>query len=1591
MTPRPTSSVPLKPACSKRWSTKRLASIGFGVVALVWLSSAQQLSREYIRMGGRVVAIEHPAAQAVQVTATKDTLAVGETATLSATGGPQGATYTWSVAAADGSTAPAGQISVQGLYRASITGLTADRAVKVTATVSASLSGNKIVTVKPVFTPASAVASVPAEGGTVVVPVFKTTAWTAAPDQNCQPTPCTPPLTVTYTTTQVTATIAANAGSSARSLSFTVSDGDPLSAAVFRVDQAGAASTALVYVTPAAAEYGPGGATNRSFGVTVSGGASWSVSSPVPSGWIEIVSPAVGANQTTSGSVVFNVLPNPVNANRTATITINGPGPASNRTFTVTQTGERPTFSPTSLSFAAVPEGRKSFQVIFQSATPWRIDNTPPSWMFITYPPETTFVGSGLLYVEVTTNTGPARTGQIIINGTTFNVTQAGVPQGLRVDPTSIIVSLSGFTYQFRAYLNGNTVPATDITWTISPSDGSAGTINTTTGVYMSPQSIASTSTATITATDSASRQATSTLYLFPTSGLPTPDVQPRAANFGRWNEFIRLPFYSPLQAFMPAEVLITANGGAPFPSATNSCHLRIFPASAYLDPTTGISYPWFTLTNDDPSTGTSAMVYGPAGTPLENSQCIVNPAAITQQSLSSAHQIYQGIAFKSGFGGPKSVWIKWTSGITTGFNPPPSFDGGKYADWVLYGPLPPAVEITSPASGASVSGDVSIAGWALDHPDSPQTAINKVEVYVDGNKVGNATYGSAAPSGVESCTGRPLFPNCPNIGFTFSFDSRTVPNGNHTVRVVATDSDLVAGGTTPAPNVGSFERIVNVNNPVSVTLTPATATLNVREAVTLVAQVSNATNTNVTWSLSPNVGDLVGNIYTAPPAIVTQQTVTVTATSLQDPSKSASATITLRPVSLSVSPATASLSVLQTQVITPTLTGANNQQLTWTLTPSVGSITAATTGNATNTYTAPGTITAQQVIRAEATSTADPSKKAAIDITLTPVSISPSPAAVSLTAGQTQQFTATVTGSSNTAVTWSRDPAVGTISATGLYTAPATITGRQTVTITATSNADATKTATMTVTLGNFIVTPSSVSLPATGTQQLTATFGGVATAASWNLNPNVGAITAGGLYSAPSLVPSVQTVTITATHTAAPSMTATATITLLPITVSVSPQAITLNVNQTATFVATVGNTANPAVNWEISPLTGSISATGVYSAPATIATRQAVTVTAKSQADLTKLATATITLDPITAFLTPSALTLGPGAVQQFTPKLTGATNPGVSYTLSPTMGSISGGGLYSAPGAISSQQNVTLTATSLVDGSKSASSNITLACISTAAPANRRFTSAGGSSAVTITAPGTCSWTAATDSATWLTLQTPAGTGNGSFSYLPGANTGSARLATVSGVGTAFRVMQDGESSAVPFNDVAASHPHFDYISLMKNLGFTAGCSVSPPLYCPDNTLTRAQMAVFIIAALNRALGTPNTYTPMAHFNDVTSASGFFPFVQRMRDLDITAGCSANPPLYCPDSSITHGQMAVFIIIAWMKVNNLSTFTYSTTPYFTDVPSTHPQFRFIQKMRDMGFWNGCNATQYCDTASVTRAQMAPMLLKAILGAP
>jgi ubiquitin C-terminal hydrolase len=438
-----------------------------------------------------------------------------------------------------------------------------------------------------------------------------------------------------------------------------------------------------------------------------------------------------------------------------------------------------------------------------------------------------------------------------------------------------------------------------------------------------------------------------------------------------------------------------------------------------------------------------------------------------------------------------------------------------------------------------------------------------------------------------------------------------------------------------------------------------------------------------------------------------------VKATSTADSTKSAKATISLTPVTVTLAPSTTSLTISQSQQFTATVTGTANTGVTWSLSPAVGTVSSS------GVYTAPASIASAQNVTVKATSTADPTKSATAAVTLNPpVNVTVSPASVTLAQSQTQTFSATVTNTGNTAVTWSLSPVVGSITAAGLYTAPASIANSQTVTVTATSVADSTKSATATVTLNppvSVTVTPASVTLTQSQTQTFSATVTNTGnTAVTWSLSPVIGSITAAGLYTAPPSIASSQTVTVTATSVADPTKSATATVTLNPpVNVTVSPASVTLTQSQTQTFSATVTNTGNTAVTWSLSPLVGSITAAGLYTAPASIASSQTVTVTATSVADPTKSATATVTLNPpVSVTVTPTSVTLTQSQTQSFSATVTNTGNTAVTWSLSPVVGSITAAGLYTAPASIASSQTVIVTATSVADPTKSATATVTL---------------------------------------------------------------------------------------------------------------------------------------------------------------------------------------------------------------------------------------------------------------------------------------
>lgn len=257
-----------------------------------------------------------------------------------------------------------------------------------------------------------------------------------------------------------------------------------------------------------------------------------------------------------------------------------------------------------------------------------------------------------------------------------------------------------------------------------------------------------------------------------------------------------------------------------------------------------------------------------------------------------------------------------------------------------------------------------------------------------------------------------------------------------------------------------------------------------------------------------------------------------------------------------------------------------------------------------------------------------------------------------------------------------------------------------------------------------------------------------------------------------------------------------------------------------------------------------------------------------------------------------------------------------------------------------------------------------------CTLSFSPSSAAFTRSGGGASITVMAPNGCSWTAMSNAA-FITVTSGSGTGNGTINYSVSVNTDPGiRSGTMSAGGSVFTVYQ-----AVDFNDVPPAHLFYTEISKIYARGITIGCGGAN--YCPEQEVTRQEMAAFII----RALGDFNPPTPaQQRFMDVPPANPFYAFVDEMAARQITVGCGSGN--YCPASPVTREQMAAFIIRA------LGEFSPPTPPQqrFTDVPPSNPFYNFIDRMAALNITLGCGGGNYCPGQPVTRGQMAAFLVRA-----
>ncbi len=184
------------------------------------------------------------------------------------------------------------------------------------------------------------------------------------------------------------------------------------------------------------------------------------------------------------------------------------------------------------------------------------------------------------------------------------------------------------------------------------------------------------------------------------------------------------------------------------------------------------------------------------------------------------------------------------------------------------------------------------------------------------------------------------------------------------------------------------------------------------------------------------------------------------------------------------------------------------------------------------------------------------------------------------------------------------------------------------------------------------------------------------------------------------------------------------------------------------------------------------------------------------------------------------------------------------------------------------------------------------------------------------------------------------------------------------------------------AATDFVDVPSGHTFETDINWLSDQGITRGCN--PPAndrFCPDQSVTRGQMAAFLVRALSLTASGSHQFT-----DDDNSV--FEDDIEKLAEAGITLGC--NPPTnthFCPDSAVTRGQMAAFLVRALSLTDDGGGNNFSD-----DNGSVFEAD--IAKLAAAGITLGCNPptnSHYCPDDAVTRGQMAAFLRRAIANRP
>jgi len=180
----------------------------------------------------------------------------------------------------------------------------------------------------------------------------------------------------------------------------------------------------------------------------------------------------------------------------------------------------------------------------------------------------------------------------------------------------------------------------------------------------------------------------------------------------------------------------------------------------------------------------------------------------------------------------------------------------------------------------------------------------------------------------------------------------------------------------------------------------------------------------------------------------------------------------------------------------------------------------------------------------------------------------------------------------------------------------------------------------------------------------------------------------------------------------------------------------------------------------------------------------------------------------------------------------------------------------------------------------------------------------------------------------------------------------------------------------------FADVPITYWAWDWIERLYDAGVTTGCiTTSPMRYCPENNVTRAEMAVFLLRAKHTMPYTPPPVGTSTGFTDVPTSYWAAAWIKQLAAEGITEGCTATT--FCPNQPVTRAEMAKFLLTA-KHVLGYTPPAVGTSTGFTDVPLGYWAAAWIKELAVEGITTGCGVGLYCPEQPVTRAEMAKFLV-------